>query len=212
MAGAKLLTALFAERLEAALGAALKADPAAREAMIPLAGKTIGLQLKPFGPRLTLHFSAGVVHLLEGEQAGTHALISGSPPAFIRSALNGDSRDMLFSGELTMEGDGDLARRFQDLLKRLRLNWEGRLGEGPGGALALRLLDSLGAGRVWLDAFMDSNLRDVSEYLREESRELPGKTEADGLLRDVDAVRSDCDRLEARIARLEAGASVAPVR
>jgi len=209
MAGAQILTALFAERLEAALGSALKADPEARQALIPLSGKTLGLHLKPFGHRLSLHFTDSAVHVLPGDQPGSEAVITGTPLAFANSALNDASRELLFSGDLTVEGDADLAHRFQDLLKRLRLNWEGRLGESPGGALALSLMDAMGAGRAWLDAVTNSNLQDVSEYLREESRELPGKSEADAWLRDVDGLRSDCDRLEARLARFEARAAPA---
>ena len=44
---------------------------------------------------------------------------------------------------------------------------------------------------------------DVSEYLQEGSKVLPAQTEADMLFDDVDQLRTDFDRLEARVKRLQ---------
>jgi ubiquinone biosynthesis protein UbiJ len=43
----------------------------------------------------------------------------------------------------------------------------------------------------------------VVEYLQEEGRDLPTRTEVDEFLADVDRLRDDAERLEARLARLE---------
>jgi ubiquinone biosynthesis protein UbiJ len=41
------------------------------------------------------------------------------------------------------------------------------------------------------------------EYLQEEGRDLPTPTEVEEFLADVDRLRDDAERLEARLARLE---------
>jgi ubiquinone biosynthesis protein UbiJ len=49
----------------------------------------------------------------------------------------------------------------------------------------------------------DSLATNVSEYLQEEGRDLPTRTETEEFLADVDRLRDDAERLEARLARLE---------
>jgi ubiquinone biosynthesis accessory factor UbiJ len=46
--------------------------------------------------------------------------------------------------------------------------------------------------------------QNVSEYLQEEGRDVPSRTEADEFIADVDKLRDDIDRIEARIVMLEA--------
>jgi len=46
-------------------------------------------------------------------------------------------------------------------------------------------------------------LQNVGEYLQEEGRDLPNKTETEEFLRNVDTLRDDAARFEARLSRLE---------
>jgi ubiquinone biosynthesis protein UbiJ len=43
----------------------------------------------------------------------------------------------------------------------------------------------------------------LSEYLREEAQLLPDKIQIEDYMQAVDRLRADCDRLEARIKRLQ---------
>jgi ubiquinone biosynthesis protein UbiJ len=45
----------------------------------------------------------------------------------------------------------------------------------------------------------------VAEYLQEEGRDLPTRTEVEEFLSAVDRLRDDAERLEARLVRLETG-------
>ena len=49
-------------------------------------------------------------------------------------------------------------------------------------------------------ATMEANVR---EYLQEESRELPSRYEIERFTRDLNVLRDDVERAEARLARLE---------
>ena len=48
------------------------------------------------------------------------------------------------------------------------------------------------------------SLQNVAEYLQEEGRDVPSRTEAEEFLHGVDRLRDDVDRLEARLTLLEA--------
>ncbi|MCE3285407.1 MAG: hypothetical protein K0R70_1663 [Steroidobacteraceae bacterium] len=54
-------------------------------------------------------------------------------------------------------------------------------------------------GRKAADAFSQN----VAEYLQEEGRDVPTRTELEEFLESVDHLREATDRLEARLARLE---------
>jgi ubiquinone biosynthesis protein UbiJ len=47
-------------------------------------------------------------------------------------------------------------------------------------------------------------MQNVAEYLQEEGRDVPNRTEAEEFLHGVDRIRDDVDRLEARLKLLEA--------
>jgi ubiquinone biosynthesis protein UbiJ len=52
----------------------------------------------------------------------------------------------------------------------------------------------------------DTFLQNVAEYLQEEGRDVPNRTEAEEFLHGVDRLRDDVDRLEARLKLLEPAA------
>ena len=52
--------------------------------------------------------------------------------------------------------------------------------------------------------------QNVSEFLQEEGRDVPSRTEAEEFIRDVDKLRDDVDRIEARIDRLKSSAGRDP--
>ena len=62
----------------------------------------------------------------------------------------------------------------------------------------------LRVSRKWSRDTVISLQDDVSEYLREEARLLPVQYETDRFNAEVDALRAHRDRLQARIARLNA--------
>jgi ubiquinone biosynthesis protein UbiJ len=56
----------------------------------------------------------------------------------------------------------------------------------------------------WSTQTIDSLNADITEYMQEESRMLPRREEVDEFLSAVDTLRADVDRLEKRVARLQA--------
>ncbi len=62
----------------------------------------------------------------------------------------------------------------------------------------------LRAGHAWRKELFENLRLDLAEYLQEETRDLPACAEANLFYREVDALSADYERLEARIARLNA--------
>ena len=109
-------------------------------------------------------------------------------------------------------GDQPLLYDSRDLLTHARPDFEEEMARVVGD-LAARNIANVARG------FLDFGRRtarslagSVSEYLQEEGRDVPTRTELEEFLAGVDRIRDDVERAEARLARLEtrAGKRAAP--
>jgi ubiquinone biosynthesis protein UbiJ len=197
-----LLTSAFTGILESALSAGLALAPNSRELLEPLAGKAVALRLRPFGKTVYLCPTGSKMQVL-GEFSGRpDATLSGTIPAFARLGLGGEVRRSLASGEIEIEGDMDVARRFQALFAKLDLDLEARLARHTGSGIAAACFDLFRSGTAWTRAVTHTLRQDLAEYWQEETRELPTPVEVDAFYRAVDGLRADGERLEARLQRL----------
>lgn len=114
-----------------------------------------------------------------------------------------DPAQSLSRGEVTILGDSRLAQRFSDILKQVEIDWD-ELASNIVGDFAAHRMGGVGwQVKSWFSETLTALSLDSSEYLREESGMLPSGTEIDHYLDQIDDFRSDVDRLEARIKRLE---------
>jgi len=191
----------LAAALESALDLYLKQDPGALQRCAEMDGKVIALDVT--GLDLSLYFMPGADGILvaghyEGE-ADTR--LRASPLGFARLSL-GPREDALFEGAVDIQGDTETGQQFQDILSAVDWDWEEQLSRITGdviahqtGSLARKVTQFINSSRSTLQ-------QDVSEYLQEEVRLLPARTEVDYFLEEVDQLRADVDRLSARVDRL----------
>ena len=195
------LNALLIEAFEAALNAYLRLDPASVERLGAFSGKVIALRLR--GLETTVYLlphNAGVAAL--GHYAGDpDTTLEGTPMALAQLSL-GDSARALFSGDVTIGGDVELGQRFKSALDAMDIDWEEHLSKYVGDALAYRTRRALGAARQWGADAATSLGRDIGEYLQFEAEAIASRFELEQWLDDIDGLRCDVDRLEARVHRL----------
>ncbi|MDD5034517.1 MAG: SCP2 sterol-binding domain-containing protein [Methylococcaceae bacterium] len=203
MAGSNWFPELFASLLGDAVGRFIKLDPRSCDYLSPLAGKIIALHLSPLNWRLYLCPGEDSLEILPSFDGIPDVTLSGTPLAFARMGLDDRASRALFAGEVTIEGDMKTARRFQELFERLDIDWEASLARLTGQSLAQQLAGVLRSTHAWGLDTLESWQMNVCEYLQEESRDLPAGAEADIFYQEVDTLRADFDRLEARILRLE---------
>lgn len=203
MASSHLLPELFAGLVGDAFERFLRLDPNSPRYLAPLAGKVIALRLLPFGWRLALCPGEKSMQILHGFEGNPAVTLAGSPLAFARMGLSDSPRRALFAGEVTVEGDMDVARRFQSLFERLSIDWEALLARQTGVTLASGIMELLRDSRAFGIDTLQSLGMNIAEYWQEESRQLPAKAEADIFFEEVDNLRADFDRLEAKILRLQ---------
>ena len=111
--------------------------------------------------------------------------------------------ESLFSNQIQILGDVQFAKQLQDWQQHFDFDWEQQLARVTGDTLAYPLAQSLRRGFDWLNYNRSEFEQSVAEYLREESHYLPDKSQTQRFMQNVDLLRADTERLEARIKRLQ---------
>lgn len=189
--------------LETALNQFLALDDHLEQYLTPIAGKVIAVHITPFNEILYLAPTHDRIQLLENYAGEVDATLSGSLSALGLMGLSATPMRSLFKGEVKIEGDTQLAHKFQRLFEKLDINLQAKLARYTGDSVAQRLTGFLRGSRDWTQHTLTSFRLNLEEFLQEETRDLPAKAEAELLFQNIDNCRSDADRLLARIERLQ---------
>ena len=186
--------------LEKALNTGLRLSPIALPEMAKLESKII--QFEFTAPPFSLYFipnEQGELQIYSHYETPADVCISGSIIAFSKSLFIKDSSQQFFSGELKISGEMSLAHQFGAVLAGLDIDWEEQFSRLFGDQIAYQgakrvkqLKQYASQSRKTLDA-------NIEEYLTEESHLLPTAYEVSEFCREVDTIRNDTERLEARI-------------
>ena len=193
----------FAGAMEAACNAALALDPEIRARLGALADKVIAVELQ--GVNLRLHFLPHMqgVQVLSAYEGEPDVLLRGAPLALLRLAVSATPSDALFAGGVEVRGDAATGQAFQDILRALRIDWEELVARVAGDDVAHQTGRAARAAAAQVRHVARSLEADTGEYLIEEAELLTPRHDLEGFLNSVDVLRSDVDRLEARLQRLE---------
>jgi ubiquinone biosynthesis protein UbiJ len=192
---------MIAAAVQAALDASLRGSSVARADLKRLDGKVIRLEL--IGLPLTLHFLPEDGRLTVAADYHGDADIKVRAPAasLMAAALKRDSEAV--PRGMQVSGDAETAQVFSRLLKSADPDWEELLAQRVGDVAARHIGNAVRGFARW---GKDSGSRlgqDIADYLHYESRELPPRHEVQGFLSDVDRLRDDAERLNARFKRVE---------
>ncbi len=197
-----LVRVLFLSKLESALSHLINLDPKANEYLNDLAGKVIGIHLQIVDWTFFLCPNESGIQILESYTGTPDTQLSGTPLAFAAMGLSNKPMNSLFSGEIKIEGDVTTGRGIQSIFEKLDINWEQQLARFSGDTLSHEISNLLRSTKNWGEESVDSLQLNVAEFLKEESQDLPSRFETNRLLSDIDTLRSDTDRLNARCQRL----------
>jgi ubiquinone biosynthesis protein UbiJ len=187
--------------IESLLNREIAGSARARALLAALSGRSLELRFAPTPVRIRIAAGADALSLRPGADtdAPADAVIEGTPLAFLRLAAD-DSSKSIRAGGMDVRGDAEVAEGFRRLFDAARPDLEEQLSRLTGDAAAHWLAgfarDAAAFGRRAGDALA----RNVSEYLTEESRDLPARIEVEEFLEGVDRLREAVDRLEVRVA------------
>lgn len=170
--------------------------PGTADALIRHAGKTLALDLILFRVKLTVGAS-GALHA--DSNAIPDAVIFVSPDLLAQLPFKGKTAFR----EARTEGDAELLAAFNDAFQQLDVDAEAELSRVLGPVVGFRLSEAGRAFGHWLKQATTDTARTLAEYAVEESPMLASQIDLARFNRDVDALRDDTARLEARLGLLE---------
>lgn len=202
------LKPLAGRALEAALNRALALDPDTREALKPLDGRKIELSLE--APALALRIGVAGERLEVGP-----AEPSQEPDLAVRSTLSGLLGQIPFLrrdnaapvGRVRVSGDAELARRLQALAERFDPDWQQPFVSVFGEIVGVQVANAARGALRQLRSAGGNLARNAAEFVTEESRDVVGRAELNAFHDDVDALRDDAERLQAKVDRLRGDAA-----
>jgi ubiquinone biosynthesis protein UbiJ len=188
--------------LETALNTALRLDPAAFGKLNRFSGKVIAIELQGLG--LTLYLLPGTdgISLMSQYDAAADTVLSGTPLAMAKMALGPNASKVLFAGEVTIRGDVETGQAFKRLLDELDIDWEEQLAKFTGDIAAHKLGELFQATTRWGHQALEILGKDATEYFQQEGQDLPVPATVRQFMHEVDELRDDTARLEARLTRL----------
>jgi len=200
------LRKLAGRALETALNHTLSLDPDTQHKLAALNGRRVLLHLR--GPELALSVQVEGGRLKVGPpdpgEAGASTLrVAATPGSLLAMALRrGD--DGVSPGKVEIAGDADLARRLEKLATQFAPDFEEAFARSFGDVLGVPLARAVRKALAHAKETASHLAEDSAAWLRDESRLALAPGEAEAFLDGVDALRERGERLEARLARLEA--------
>ena len=198
-----VINPLLMSALETALNKYLALDQNRSVFLTPLADKIIAVTITPFNETIYLCPTADSIQLLDYSPDQPDTQLTGSVFALGLMGLSSKPMRSIFSGEVKIEGDINTGRKFQELFAKLDINLEQQLTRYTGNSIANNISQFFRAGSNWSKESIETFRLNASEFLQEETRDLPSVPEIDIFYRQIDELRTDFDRLQSRIERLE---------
>ncbi len=185
--------------IELALNAALAQDPETKDKLDQFESRSIAIKIQDLNQTIVMTVKQRQLYLTKTPEQAIDLTITGKA---LTLAKLGNDPESLFSADIDINGDVQFAKQLRDLLEGFDFDWEAQLARITGDTLAYPIAHGIRQVTSWAKSTQLSMQQNIAEYLREESRLLPDKSQIKAYMRDIDTLRADFDRLEARINRL----------
>lgn len=186
--------------IEKILNTYLLSDTDSHKRLAAMASKSVSVELTPLQLVFVCQFNQQGVKLhLNEDGIEPQTKIKGSPMQLMGALVDKERRHQFFADDLTIEGDAELAQQVINLFDQVSIDWEEHASQLIGDVPAYQLSKFVGNVRGWLKKTRSNLSQDTSDFLHEEAAWFPTREELQEFFTDIDNIRMDTDRLEARI-------------
>lgn len=189
--------------LVAMMNRRIQATTPARKLCAELDGRVFAVRVRDTGLAAYFVVESSQMLLATGVDAEPDVILCGSLLAL--AGLPGeDGEKLIRDGSVELSGDAVLAQQFRKLLRYGRPDLEEELSHLVGDAAAHNIGNLARGLEGWVRGAGETLSKNVSEYLQEERRTLPGRVEVEAFGEKVVALRDDVARFEARLRNVAA--------
>lgn len=189
----------FLSALAKALNGYLQLDPESATRLQALQGKVVTIELLPFHFIFQCEFTLTGIQLHADVLLPATTAIKGTPLQMLGAMLAKENRHQFFSDDLVMEGDAEIGLQLVELFDAMQIDWEEYFSRLAGDVPAYHIGQVVRHVKNWLHQTNDSFINNVNEYIHEEKCWLPSRESLQDFFHDIDTIRMDTDRLEAKI-------------
>lgn len=186
--------------VESLVNQALRFDPATRQRLATLAGKSVYIETE--APRLSVmvQIRDGRIRLTPEAEQHPHATVEAHSVALLKLALS--KQPQLIGGPLRVHGQVQVIEQLHAIGRQLDIDWEEPLamlfGDSASHQLGQQMRGLFGFARKAAQTF----LMNSGEFLQQEQDLLPVRWEVESFIDESQDLRADLERLEARTRRL----------
>lgn len=193
----------FINTLQKALNRYLALDPESARRIKALDGKIVTVKLLETGMIFHLVFTGQQILIQTGEVSPSDTIIEGTPLRLFHLTLSRKNRQQFFSDDVSIQGNLELGQLVIALFDQLEIDWEEMLSRVVGDVASHHVGRIFRKIKTMATRTQDSVLQNVSEYMQEEAGFFPPREALQDFFQDVDAIRMDTDRLEAKLKQLQ---------
>ena len=190
--------AMLLEKLAASLNRNVAQSAKARALVEQLDGRSLSLTLEGTPLAFAMRVDGGQIQPVRRARRRRRPAVRARRSRSL-SLVGARAEGTLRAGAVRISGDAEIAQKFRDLLRQAQPDVEEELARLVGDVTAHQI-GSFARGLAAGDARPPIRFAtSVAEYLQEEGRDVPTRIELDEFLHDVDRLRNDVERLEARV-------------
>lgn len=185
--------------IETAINRYLALDPEMLDKLAQFSGKVIKIEVTGVNKSFYLFPTDSGMQVSAEYEGDADTVLKGSPISLFKMGVVANAANLLLKGEVEITGDTRLGHQFKNIFSQMDIDWSEPLAGLLGDGVAYRLQQSgLNLAR-WSKDTANSVSTSFSEYLQEESRDVVSKPELEIFNDEVDRLRNDVDRLQAKI-------------
>lgn len=180
------------------LNQALRLEPSILAQLESLDNKKIEIHL--LGLELSFFISieeTGVFLLTEAPQEVNVRLI-GAPFSLLHLLMN-KNVSLVANPDIQVFGEVAVLQKFSDVMQALHLDWEGYLSHWMGDTAAFQVGNAVEQTQEYVNTQSHHWQRTFVEYWQEEAKYLPNPLEVNEFIQQIDILRDDVERFEARL-------------
>ncbi len=190
--------------VERAINTALRTDPATAAKVAVHSGRLVAIEVTLPPIAVYALIVEDGVELYHRSDATPDVAVKGTPMDLAAQLLDWKTRPGVIGGPVQISGSSELLQELQDLARELQIDWGALLEPITGSELAQQI--DFGARQFfgWAKQAASRLVDQLGDYVGNESGLIPSRREVYEFGQDVDDIRMDVDRLDARVQRLRA--------
>ena len=201
----EMLASTLCAPIEALINAVLKQDPASALQLQAYRGKALRVECpSPIKLVATLVVEEQGISLRSVFEGEPDAGISASASAYANLLTSDSQTGALFSPAVAISGDTHLVQGLHRVIAGLEIDWQDHFATVFGDVATHQFSELVSRAKRWGKQSRETMLDNVEEYLHEEARLLPSKSEVAHFSTRIDELKLRLDRINARTQRLGA--------